>query len=56
MREGGQAFRDGLEILWEAVADLRSAITFHIETFGPGMLEQADPVEDVFVAEAVVPA
>jgi predicted RNase H-like HicB family nuclease len=40
----------------EAVADLRSAITFHVETFGPGVLEQADPVEEVFVAEAVVPA
>ena len=40
----------------EAVADLRSAITFHIETFGPGVLEQADPVQEVFVAEAVVPA
>jgi hypothetical protein len=40
----------------EAVADLRSAIAFHIETFGPGVLEQADPVQEVFVAEAVVPA
>jgi predicted RNase H-like HicB family nuclease len=39
----------------EALADLRSAITFHIETFGPGVLEQADHVEEVFIAEAVVP-
>lgn len=40
----------------EAVADLRSAIAFHIETFGPGVLEQADPVQEVFIAEAVVPS
>ncbi|MBM5817892.1 MAG: type II toxin-antitoxin system HicB family antitoxin [Cyanobacteria bacterium K_Offshore_surface_m2_239] len=40
----------------EAVADLRSAIAFHVETFGAGVLEQADPVQEVFVAEAVVPA
>jgi predicted RNase H-like HicB family nuclease len=40
----------------EAVADLRSAIAFHIDTFGPGVLDQADPVQEVFVAEAVVPA
>jgi len=40
----------------EAVADLRSAIAFHIDTFGPGVLVQADPVQEVFVAEAVVPA
>jgi len=40
----------------EAVTDLRSAIAFHIETFGPGVLEQADPVQEVFLAEAVVPA
>ncbi len=40
----------------EAVADLRSAIAFHIETFGPGVLEQADPVQEVFIAEALVPS
>jgi predicted RNase H-like HicB family nuclease len=40
----------------EAVADLRSAIAFHIDTFGPGVLDQVDPVQEVFVAEAVVPA
>ena len=40
----------------EAVADLRSAIAFHIDTFGRGVLDQADPVQEVFVAEAVVPA
>ena len=40
----------------QAVTDLRSAIAFHIETFGPGVLEQADPVQEVFLAEAVVPA
>ena len=40
----------------EAIADLRSAIAFHIDTFGPGVLDQVDPVQEVFVAEAVVPA
>ncbi len=28
----------------EAMADIRSAISFHIETFGPGALE-IDPLE-----------
>jgi predicted RNase H-like HicB family nuclease len=28
----------------EALADVRSAITFHIETFGPGVCEAEPPV------------
>jgi predicted RNase H-like HicB family nuclease len=28
----------------EALADVRSAIAFHIETFGPSEFEQDDPV------------
>lgn len=38
----------------EAVADVRSAIKFHIETFGADMLESQPPVLEVFVAEAAV--
>jgi predicted RNase H-like HicB family nuclease len=36
----------------EAVADCQSAIRFHIETFGPDVLETATPVLDAFIAEA----
>ena len=35
----------------EALADVRSAITFHLETFGAGEFEQENPVLEVFVAE-----
>ena len=35
----------------EALADVRSAIAFHIETFGPAEFEQDDPVVEAFVAE-----
>ena len=38
-----------------ALADVRSAIQFHIETFGPDMLE-GEPVLDAFIAEAGVSA
>lgn len=38
----------------EALADVRSAIRFHIETFGPEVLEGESPVLEVFVAEATV--
>jgi predicted RNase H-like HicB family nuclease len=42
----------------EALADVRSAIAFHVETFGAQALAAAeeDPVLEVFVAEAAVPA
>jgi predicted RNase H-like HicB family nuclease len=39
----------------EALADVQSAITFHIETFGSAVLEDASSVLDVFVAEAGIP-
>jgi len=38
----------------EALADVRSAIRFHIETFGPEVLEGESPVLEVFVAETTV--
>lgn len=39
----------------EALRDVQSAVKFHIETFGPEMLEDEDgPVLEAFVAEAVV--
>ena len=36
----------------EALADVKSAIRFHIETFGSGVLETDSPVLDAFVADA----
>ena len=36
----------------EALADVQSAITFHIDTFGSEMVEDASSVLEVFVAEA----
>jgi predicted RNase H-like HicB family nuclease len=38
----------------EALADVRSAIRFHIETFGAGAFENDSPVLEAFVAEAEV--
>ena len=38
----------------EALADVKSAIRFHIETFGQEVLEVKSPVLEVFVAEAGV--
>ena len=40
-----------------ALTDVRSAIAFHIETFGAGALAAAedDPVLEAFVAETAVP-
>jgi predicted RNase H-like HicB family nuclease len=38
----------------EALADVKSAITFHIETFGAEVLENDSPVLEAFVAEAGV--
>lgn len=41
----------------EALADVKSAIRFHIETFGREALEDGEsPVLEAFVAEAGVPA
>jgi len=38
----------------EAFADVESAIAFHIETFGPGVIEDEAPILEAFVAEAGV--
>lgn len=38
----------------EALADVKSAIRFHVETFGEKVLNPESPVLDVFVAEAVI--
>lgn len=40
----------------EAVADVRSAIAFHIETFGPSVLEDETPILEAFLTEAAVAA
>ena len=36
----------------EALADVRSAIRFHIDTFGEDVLEVEPPILEAFVAEA----
>jgi len=38
----------------EALADVKSAIKFHIDTFGQEVLEVEPPVLEAFVAEAGV--
>ena len=38
----------------EALADVQSAIRFHIETFGQDVLDVESPVLEAFVAEASV--
>ncbi len=38
----------------EALADARSAIEFHIETFGREVLDEQDQASEVFVAEMAV--
>jgi hypothetical protein len=40
----------------EAMADVKSAIRFHNDTFGKGVWEGKSPVLEAFVAEAEVPA
>ena len=35
----------------EALDNVKSAITFHIDTFGPEVLEEDSPVLEAFVAE-----
>jgi predicted RNase H-like HicB family nuclease len=37
-----------------ALTDVRSAIDFHIETFGAGAMDLDDMAQEVFVAEAGV--
>jgi len=38
----------------QALADIRSAIAFHVETFGPSVIEGLQPVLEAFIAEAEV--
>ncbi len=38
----------------EALSDVKSAIRFHIETFGEDVLDVDPPILEVFVAEAGV--
>ncbi|GIW55439.1 MAG: hypothetical protein KatS3mg082_1843 [Nitrospiraceae bacterium] len=38
----------------EALADVKSAIAFHIQTFGPDVAEGEPPVLEAFVAETKV--
>jgi predicted RNase H-like HicB family nuclease len=38
----------------QALADVKSAMAFHIETFGADALEDEVPVLEVFIAEAGV--
>ena len=38
----------------EALADVKSAIQFHLETFGPDIFDTDAPVLESFVAEAGV--
>lgn len=38
----------------EALADVESAIRFHVETFGGETLEEESPVLEAYLAEAVV--
>lgn len=38
----------------EALNDVRSAIAFHIETFGKEVLESDTPILEVFLADAKV--
>ncbi len=38
----------------QALADVNSAIRFHIETFGPEVLEDESPVLEAYITEAQV--
>jgi hypothetical protein len=40
----------------EALTDVKSAIQFHIETFGAEVLLGDSPVAEAFIAEATIPA
>lgn len=40
----------------EAIADVRSAVRFHIETFGQDAIDIERPVLEAFVTEATVEA
>ncbi|MBI1755776.1 MAG: type II toxin-antitoxin system HicB family antitoxin [Fimbriimonas ginsengisoli] len=38
----------------EALADVQSAIKFHVETFGAEVLAKDDEIKQVFVADAAI--
>jgi len=40
----------------EALADVKSAIRFHIETFGSEVLSDESSLLEAFIAEATIPA
>jgi predicted RNase H-like HicB family nuclease len=40
----------------EALADMKSALAFHIETFGPDVLNTDQPILEAIIAEAGVAA
>jgi len=40
----------------EALADVKSALAFHVETFGPDVLDADEPVLEVFIAETAIAA
>ena len=40
----------------EALADVKSAIRFHMETFGTEVLPDESPLLEAFIAEASIPA
>lgn len=40
----------------EALADVKSAIRFHIETFGDEALSEESPLIEAFIAEATIAA
>ena len=40
----------------EALADVKSAIRFHIETFGAAVLSDDSPLLESFATEATIPA
>jgi predicted RNase H-like HicB family nuclease len=49
----GVVIGDG-ETYEEALADVTSAIRFHLETFGEGSMELDPPILEAFIAEARV--
>jgi predicted RNase H-like HicB family nuclease len=51
----GVVVGDG-ETYEEALADVKSAIRFHVETFGAEVLEEESSVLEAFIAEAGVPS
>lgn len=38
----------------QALADVKSAISFHLESFGPELFDLDSPIQDVFIAETGV--